>query len=160
MIWWILGTFNRTSETLSEKVLGRTSLDFYQLQTVIQEIELTLNSRPLGVLHDDDMEQNLTPNHLLFGRKLNIENIYGEFQMKNNINLKKYKEYIDNLLTHFWNRWRSEYVPSLREFHKVYRKTNNIIPNVGDIVKIYEEKQLRQTWLLGRSSAWGRYNPW
>ena len=124
-----------------KKVLGRTSLDFYQLQT--------LNSRPLGVLYDDDMEQILTPNHLLFGQKLNIENIYGEFQLKNNINLKKYKEYIDNLLTHFWNRWRSEYVPSLREFHKLYRKTNNI-PNVGDIVNIYEEKQPRQTWLLGR----------
>ena len=96
------------------------------------------------------MEPILTPNHLLFGRKLNIENIYGEFQMKNNINLKKYKEYIDNLLTHFWNRWRSEYVPSLREFHKLYRKTNSIIPNVGDIVNIYEGKQPRQTWLLGR----------
>ena len=28
-----------------KKVLGRTTLDFYQLQTIIQEIELTLNSR-------------------------------------------------------------------------------------------------------------------
>ena len=52
-----------------KKVLGRTTLGFYQLQTVIQEIELILNSRPLGNLYDDDMEQILTSNHLLFGRK-------------------------------------------------------------------------------------------
>ena len=36
-----------------KKVLGQTTLGFYQLQTVIQEVELILNSRPLGVLYDD-----------------------------------------------------------------------------------------------------------
>lgn len=36
------------------KILGRTILGFYQLQTVIQEKELILKSRPLGVLYDDD----------------------------------------------------------------------------------------------------------
>ena len=60
-------------------MLGRTTLDFYQLQTVIQEIELILNSRPLGVLYDDDMGQILTPNHLLSGRKLNLENVRSDF---------------------------------------------------------------------------------
>ena len=34
------------------------------LQTVLSQIELILNSRPLGVLFDDDLEQNLTPKHL------------------------------------------------------------------------------------------------
>ena len=66
-----------------KKVLGRTTLDFYQLQTVIQEIELILNSRPLGVMYDNDMEQILTPNHLLFGRKLNLENVRSDFNLEN-----------------------------------------------------------------------------
>ena len=61
----LIGQVNRCFK----KVLGRTTLGFYQLQTVIQEIELILNFRPLGNLYDDDMEQILTPNHLLFGRK-------------------------------------------------------------------------------------------
>ena len=61
----------------------RRTLDFYQLQTVIQEIELILNSRPLGVLYDNDMEQILTPNHLLFGRKLNLENVCSDFYLEN-----------------------------------------------------------------------------
>ena len=41
---------------IGQKVLGRTTSDFYQLKTVIQEIELILISRPLGVLYDHDME--------------------------------------------------------------------------------------------------------
>ena len=47
-----------------KKVLRRTTLDFCQLQTVIQEIKFILHSRPLGVLCDGDVEQILTPNHL------------------------------------------------------------------------------------------------
>ena len=132
-----------------KKVLGRTTLDFYQLQTVIQEIELTLNSRPLGLLYDDDLEQILTPNHLLFGRKLNVENLT-EFKIEGKVDLTKYTEHIDNLLTHFWNRWRKEYIPSLREYQKVYHRSNNIVPNVGDIVIVYEDRQPRHKWLLGR----------
>ena len=98
-----------------KKVLRRTTLDFCQLQTVIREIKFILHSRPLGVLYDDDMEQILTPNHLLFGRKLNLENVRSDFNLENKVELKKYVNHINNLLTHFWNRWRSEYVPSLRE---------------------------------------------
>ena len=98
-----------------KKVLRRTTLDFCQLQTVIREIKFILHSRPLGVLCDGDMEQILTPNHLLFGRKLNLENVRSDFNLENKVELKKYVNHINNLLTHFWNYWRSEYVPSLRE---------------------------------------------
>ena len=48
----------------------------------MQEIELILNSRPLGVLYDDDMEQILTQNHILFGRNLNLENVRSDFKFR------------------------------------------------------------------------------
>ena len=51
-----------------KKTIGRAYLNFYELQTVINEVELVLNSRPLGVLHDDDLEELLTLNHILYGR--------------------------------------------------------------------------------------------
>ena len=41
---------------------------------MLSQIELILNSRPLGVLFGDDLEQILTPNHLLFERKINLVN--------------------------------------------------------------------------------------
>ena len=111
---------------------------------------MILNSRPLGVLHDDDMEQILTPNHVLSGRKLNLENVRSDFNLENEVELKKYVNHIYNLLTHFWNHWRSEYVPSLREYQKVYRRANNINPSIGENVHIHEDRQPRQKWLLGR----------
>ena len=64
----------RQVERCVKKTLGKTSLDFYELQTVLSQIELILNSRPLGVLFDDDLEQILTPNHFLFERKINLVN--------------------------------------------------------------------------------------
>ena len=38
------------------------------------EIELILNNRPLREIYDDDVEEVLTPNHLLFGRRLESTN--------------------------------------------------------------------------------------
>ena len=45
------------------KTIGRAYLNSYELQTVTHEIELVLNSRPLGALHDDNLEKSLTLNH-------------------------------------------------------------------------------------------------
>ena len=51
-----------------KKTISRTYLNFYELQTITNKIELVLNSRPSGILHDDYLEEPLTPNHLLCGR--------------------------------------------------------------------------------------------
>ena len=57
-----------------KKAIGRAYLYFYKLQTVTNKIELVLNSRLLGVMHDDDLVEPLTPNHLLYGRQLHFNN--------------------------------------------------------------------------------------
>ena len=56
----------------------------FELQTVLSQIELILNSRPLGVLLDDELEQILTPNNLLFGQKLNLVNSSSTHPVKRN----------------------------------------------------------------------------
>ena len=53
-----------------KKTVGKTCLNVYELQIVLSEIKLILNSRPLKQLRDDDTSDILMPNHLLFGRKL------------------------------------------------------------------------------------------
>ena len=51
-----------------KRVIGLTST-FLAQQTVLVEIEVILNSRLLCPSYNDDIEEPLTPNHLLFGRK-------------------------------------------------------------------------------------------
>ena len=99
MVYTVLGALNWAGRTLFEKSITENYIRL--LQTVIREIELILNSRPLRVLYDDDMEQVLTPNHLLFGRKLNLENVRSNFDLENKVELKKYVNQINDLLTHF-----------------------------------------------------------
>ena len=67
------------------------------------EIELTLNSGPLKQLCDDDTRHILTPNYLLFGRKLNqinpnFEHSYDEFE----IDMPKHVKHVENTFEYFW----------------------------------------------------------
>ena len=134
-----------------KKVVGKMTLTFIELQTVLYEIECILNSRPLCALHDDnDLVEPLTPNHLLFGRKLAQNNIQAPGS-EVNLNLgPKRSCYIESVVQQFWERWRREYVITLREWKHKYKQKNKLIPETDDVVLVYEEKVPRQNWTLGR----------
>ena len=71
--WWVGGFFERMIDSLKrclKKVLKNVRLTYEELLTVVTEIELVLNSRPLTYLHFDDAEELLTPSHLAVGRRL------------------------------------------------------------------------------------------
>ena len=51
-----------------------------------------------------------------------------------------------NLIQHFWNRWRREYLTSLREFHKTTGK-NEVAVKVGDVVQVHDETK-RLNWTI------------
>ena len=53
-----------------KKTLGRSKLSFDELTTIFAEVEAVLNSRPLTYLYSDDVEEPLTPSHLVIGRRL------------------------------------------------------------------------------------------
>ncbi|CAG2249007.1 unnamed protein product [Mytilus edulis] len=54
-------------------------------------------------------------------------------------NISKRAQRLSTLIEHFWNRWKFEYLTSLREFHK---KTgdNKINIKVGDVVQVHDDK--------------------
>ena len=112
------------------------------------QIEVVVNSRPLGVLYDDDIEQPLTPNHLLFGRKLKHINDVPDVD-ETNFGPRRVR-YIETIIEHFWCRWSKEYVTSLRSWTQKVKRTNKLIPEVNDIVLVFDEKLPRQNWCLGR----------
>lgn len=129
-----------------KKVLGRTFATLSTLQTVIVEIEGILNDRPLTYISSDvDDLEPLTPAHLLYGRRiiplpyLSVEedelddpNFGSESAVMKRAKIQAL------ILKHFWTRWKSEYLTTLREFHKT---TGNNIQQVkvGDVVLVHDD---------------------
>ena len=133
-----------------KKVVGKTTLTFLELQTVLIEVESILNSRPLCCLFDDDIEEPLTPNHLLFGRALPLHNVHsGDSEVVAKPSPRRAR-YIETVVNHYWERWRREYVLNLRNWKAKYKRTNALVPEVNDVVVVFEEKVPRQSWCIGR----------
>ena len=55
-----------------KKTVGRTTLNFDELQTTVVEIEAIVNARPITYVYDDDesVSTPLTPSHLIHGRRI------------------------------------------------------------------------------------------
>ena len=54
------------------KVIGKTTLRYDELDTLLAEIEAIINCRPLTFVYDDSegISYALTPSHLLYGHRL------------------------------------------------------------------------------------------
>ena len=114
------------------------------------EVEAILNNRPLTYYYEDDAEECLTPNHLLFGRQLKLFNP-DPFEISYTpADLNVHSRKINNILNHFWARWRKEYLINLRENHKVkLQKFNRPQIQLKDAVIVEEERQSRSMWRVG-----------
>lgn len=115
-------------KTCLKKTLGKSRLTFDELATVLVEVEAVLNSRPLTYLYSDDIEEPLTPPHLMIVRQL-LTLPVGPVQLDNpdygdHKTVSKRSRYLANGIQHFWQRWKHEYLVDLREFHR--SKSNNI----------------------------------
>ena len=61
---------------------------------------------------------------------------------------------LDNLLSHFWERWRKEYLVNLRKSHKTAkpatRKGEHPTVQIGNVVVMEEGSMPRSSWRLGK----------
>ena len=64
--------------------------------------------------------------------------------------ISKRVKFIDGVINDYWERWRREYVLALRQHQRTKKQSSAQTPNTNDIVLVYEEKQPRQQWKVGR----------
>ena len=121
-----------------------------------------INSRPLPYISSTDLEEPLTPSHLLVGQQLlNLPDYLGyvcdpgdeDFEVNDSQQLKRIMKHLASVLGHFWRRWRTEYLNELRECHRYSTaKKAHLHPTVslGDIVIIHDDTLPRGFWKLGQ----------
>ena len=70
--WWG-GIFERLVQSVKRplhKILGQAKFSFDELNTTLIEVEAIVNSRPLTYITSDELEEPLTPSHLIIGRRI------------------------------------------------------------------------------------------
>lgn len=163
--WWG-GAFERmvrSTKRCLRKLIGRAQFSHDELSTALAEIEAVINSRPLSYLSSSDIEEPLTPSHLIVGRRIlnfpdhlsymcDLED--SEFTLDSQQANNRIK-HLNNILNHFWNRWRKEYLSKLREVHSnIARKRPTSDDHsqiaIGDIVIVHDDQLPRGLWKLGR----------
>ena len=141
-----------------KKVLGRALVTVEELNTVLLEIEATVNDRPLTYVSSNMEEvQIITPSHLLRGRRLRTfpkemiteEEISDPTIFGNRSAVTHRYRFITKLSTDLWKLWTNEYLLALRETHRCLLKSSNRWPAVGDVVLIKDEGP-RIHWKLGQ----------
>ena len=158
--WWggIFERLVKSTKRCLRKVIGTARLSYDELLTVVTEVEAVLNSRPLTYVSSEDMEEPLTPSHLMIGYRVmslpdppTVDSDDPNFDESPD-SLKGRFKHLLIVTKRFWNRWRKEYLAELRESHRTQlarRKADDIVKN-GEIVVIHDESLPRGQWRLGK----------
>ena len=153
-LWWGGGFWEhlvRSVKRCLRKSLGRTILNFDQLNTLLIKIECVLNSRPLTYVEDDTggIGYILSPSHLIYGRRITSNPNCSHFEVISTYEvLTKQVRTQRHLLLQFTNEWPKEYLLSLRESCKTNsRVKGGSSVSVGDVVVLKEDTK-RMFWRL------------
>ncbi|GBN92652.1 hypothetical protein AVEN_206443-1 [Araneus ventricosus] len=151
--WW--GGFwerlVRSVKTCLKRILGKSSLTYEELYTVLVEIEAVINSRPITYLYSNVNEPDpLSPSHFLTGSKLTVLPSPNTVPKSSKCDLIKRWKHRLLLLDHFWKRFYKEYLLELRTamFSKIPKNSGQF--KINDVVLIKEDNIKRCNWKLGR----------
>ena len=141
----------RSTKRCLRKVIGKAKLDYDELLTVVIEVEMIINSRPLSYVTPDDLKEPLTPSHFLTGKRtMSIPDGISTDQDQDwddDIQitipeLSRRMRHLNSVLNHFWKRWKREYIYllELRECHR-YGSSGAQTTTIaaGDIVLVHDD---------------------
>ena len=149
--WWG-GFWERLVKTVKQtlrKVLGKGTLTYDELLTMITRAEAVINSRPLCYQYSDQVSDVITPLHLMLGRRLLTQHESEVVVDESCLSLNKRMVHLEKIINHFVARWKHEYLTELREYHKCKSKAPSSQVRVGDVVLVEEKGIPRVKWRLG-----------
>ena len=136
-----------------KKVIGKAVLDFCEIFTIITEIKACLNSRPSTYLNEDNSDDLLTPNHLMYGRNIyNHHNLVVDIVDVDSNDMRKQVSHCRFVINHFLKRFMNDYLLALQEHHSYqhYQTKDTYCLREGDIVLIKDATLPRLSWRKGK----------
>ena len=132
------------------KIVGRVSLSYFELNTILTEVERIINCRPLTYLHGDEegIEYALTPSHLIYGRNVSELNEKYEEVVSTYEVLSARAKYHHRLLSQFAKQWKGEYLLGLLESNKLNANGKQPVVSVGDVVILKDVQTKRSFWKI------------
>ncbi|XP_066589335.1 uncharacterized protein [Prorops nasuta] len=129
------------------RVIGEQVLTYEEFATLLTEIEVCLNSRPLYPFTGDIEDLTaLTPSHFLLGHSSSLIPDL-PLQDINENRLSRY-QLMTRIQQNFWKRWSQEYLHHLQERNKWKGPTINYA--VGQMVVVRDDRFPPAKWPLGR----------
>ena len=132
--------------------MGKKSLDYDELNTVLVQTESKINSRSLTYIYGDDesISQPLTPSHLINFRKMLVIGEQTDFEIISTHNTPtRRQQHHKRLLEQFVKQWRHKYLLNLRERPRTKSANGNpSLVRVGVIVILKNDSTSRAFWKL------------
>nr|XP_034195313.1 uncharacterized protein LOC117611471 [Osmia lignaria] len=140
----------RTVKHHLRRIVENATLTFEEMTTLLCQVEACVNSRPLHPLSDDPSDLSaLTPGHFLIGEPTCI--VPDPESDSHDISLISRWRQISALRSHFWHRWRREYLQHLQQLPKWRQQKENL--KLGTLVLLRDELQPPAKWPMGRVEA-------
>ncbi|XP_018403170.1 PREDICTED: uncharacterized protein LOC108780080 [Cyphomyrmex costatus] len=142
--WW--ERLIRILKDLLKRTLGRTSLNYEEMFTVLCDCEAVINSRSLTYMTEEAAEAvAITP--AMFLQDIQEEGI-PDLDQIGRTQLAKNLRYRQRLKEELRKRFRIQYLGQLSRWSK--RKYNTISVLVGDIILVVNDLQKRINWPMAR----------
>ena len=140
----------RSARTILEGLLKTHShsLNDESLRTLMAEVELIINSRPLTVetISDSKSEIPLSPSNLLTMKTSVVMPPPGEFSKPDACSKRRWRR-VQHIAGEFWSRWRKKFLQSLQVRQIWKKRTRNFA--VDDIVLLKDDCH-RNQWPMAR----------
>ena len=148
---WQGGFYERligVTENTLYKSMGCSKMRFRELETMMIQIEGVLYNRPLVYQAEDQEDEVITPNYLIYGQSLPIIGNSDE-DNEEDVIFDKRLRYVQAKKAHLWKQWLKEYILSLQEYH---RSSTKIIepPRLGRLVLVVDSSSRQCYWQTGK----------
>ena len=153
--WWG-GFWERLIQSIKKpikKILGKATIDYDEMSTILIEVEGVINARPLTYVYDDEdtTSRVLTPSDLIYGRRITTMPNSIHFEIVSTFQaLTKRHKYLKGLMQQITKQWRNEYLLNLRENTncKQSKRKNTSPVKIGDVVILKNDSKPGAFWKL------------